>query len=253
MDDLHRALLVLNPSESKRLIAKAVAQMPEVRQAFERGRIIVGNGTTNGYVAEELLGRPVSKWHFAAGVIAGSKLDVTEGSTRLPPLALKQGKPFDGPWVELLREFEAEDVFVKGCNAIDPEGNVGVLLASDVGGTVGQMFGIISARGAHLIVPVGLEKLVPDVIEAASHCGIGRAAVADGIPVGMAVLTATEIVTEIEAFETLFGVDAWHVASGGIAGSEGAVTIAIEGTEEAMRSATQFVASFSEEEAVERD
>jgi hypothetical protein len=227
--------------------------MPEVRQALAEGRIIIGNGTTNAYVAEELLGTKVSKWRFAAGVIAGSRLDVTTGATRLAPFALKHGKPFEGGWVELLREFGRGDVFIKGGNALDPEGNVGVLLASDVGGTVGQMFGIISARGAHLISPVGLEKLVPDVIEAARHCGIARTDLTDGIASGMAVLTGAQVVTEIEAFEVLCGVDAWHVASGGIAGSEGAVTIAVEGTPETVKAAADLAIALAKEPAVERE
>jgi len=253
MDSVGRALLVLNPSESKRLIARAVALMPEVCEALSGGRIIIGNGTTNAYVAEEILGEAISHWRFAAGVIAGSKLDVTDGATRIPPCALKQGKPFDGGWIELLKEFGRGDVFIKGGNALDPEGNVGVLLASDVGGTVGQMFGIISARGAHLIAPVGLEKLVPDVIEAARHCGIARTDLTDGIPSGMAVLTGAQVVTEIEALQTLCGVDAWHVASGGIAGSEGAVTIAIEGPQRAVKEAAELAASLSGEPPVRRE
>src|SRR5574340_1240426 len=224
-----RALLVLNPSESKRLVAKAVAQLPEVQAALKRGRLIIGNGTTNAYVAEELLGSQVSKWRFAAGVIAESKLAVTDGATRLAPFALKQGQPYPGGWVELLKEFGRDDVFIKGGNALDVEGNVGVLLASPVGGTVGQMVGIVAARGAHLIVPIGLEKLIPDVPEAARHCGLASTDWTDGLPSGMAVLSNAQVVTEIEALELLAGVDVWHVASGGVNGSEGAVTLAVEG------------------------
>ncbi len=253
MDGLRRALLVLNPSESKRLIARAVARMPEVQDAFARGRIIIGNGTTNAYVAEELLGASVSKWRYAAGVIAGSRLDVTEDSTRLAPYALKHGRPFEEGWVELLKEFQQDDIFIKGGNAVDPEGNVGILLASDTGGTVGRMFGIVSARGAHLVTPIGLEKLVPDVIEAAFHCGIARMDLTDGVPVGMAVLTGAQVVTEIEALEMLFGLDAWHIASGGIAGSEGAVAIAVEGSQDAVKEAVESATVLAGELPIGRD
>ena len=248
-----RAIVVLTASESKRLIARAVARLPEVQEALKRGRLIIGNGTTNAFVAEELLGRPVSKWRYAAGMIAEGRLAVTEGSTRLQPIALKEGKAFSGSWVELLREFEAADVFIKGGNAVDPEGNVGVLLASEVGGTVGQMFGIVAARGAHLIAPVGLEKLVPDVIEAARHCGISATDSTDGLPCGMAVLPNARVVTELEACEVLFGVEAWHIASGGVAGSEGAVTIAVEGPGEAVQEAFAFAGSIAGESPVTRE
>lgn len=250
---LRRAVVVLNPSESKRLIGKAVAQLVEVRAAMEHGRVIIGNGTTNAYVAEELLGQPVPKWRFAAGVIAGGRLDVTESATRLAPVALKRGEAFVGGWVELLKEFDAGDVFVKGGNAVDPEGNVGVLLASPVGGTVGQMLGTIAARGSHLIAPIGVEKLVPDVIEAARHCGIQSTAHTDGIACGMAVLTNAQVVTELEAFEVLAGVEAWHIASGGIGGSEGSVTIALEGAAAAVEKAFKLAESLSGEAPVVRE
>lgn len=245
-----RAVIVLNPSESKRLIAKAVAQLPEVQSALQRGRLIIGNGTTNGYVAEELLGKPVPKWAFSAGVIAGGSLAITDAATRLQPFALKHGEPFAGGWVELLKEFDGSDVFIKGGNAVDPEGNVGVLLASPVGGTVGQMLGIVSARGSRLIVPIGMEKLVPDVIEAAQHCGIGTTDWTDGAPCGMGVITNARVVTEVEALEFLTGVDAWHIASGGINGSEGAVTIAVEGPSASVEKAYKLTSSLSGEPPV---
>ncbi len=253
VENPRRALIVLNPPESKRLIARAVARMPQVRRALERGRIIVGNGTTNAYVAEELLGEPVSKWRYAAGVVAGGRLDVTDQAVRLSPLALHRGKPHADGWMALLEHFGRDDVFIKGANALDPEGNVGVLLASDVGGTVGRMLGIVAARGSHLIAPVGLEKLVPDVIEAARHCGIASTDIADGAPCGMAVLTGATVVSELEALEMLFGLEAWHIASGGVAGSEGAVTVALEGRATALRRAFDYLESLSGEAPVSRE
>jgi hypothetical protein len=251
--DGKRAILVLNPSESKRLIAKAVAQLPEVRGALEDGRIIIGNGTTNAFVAEELLGQPVSKWSFAAGVIAGGRLDVTDSKIRLAPIALKHGKPYSGGWVELLNEFDRDDVFIKGGNAIDPDGNVGVLLASPVGGTVGQFLGTISARGSHLVAPIGLEKLVPDVVEAARHCGTRTSDWTDGTPSGMAVLSNARVVTELEALELLAGVEAWQIASGGVSGSEGSVTISVEGSSASVDRAIHLAESLSGEPPVMRE
>jgi hypothetical protein len=248
-----RAIVVLDPSESKRLIARAVAALPEVEHAKESGRLIIGHGTTNAFVAEEILGETVSKWRYSAGIIAGGKLDVSDHETRLPPFAVKEGKPFEGDWTELLKEFEGGDVFIKGGNAVDVDGNVGVLLGSPVGGTVGQFFGIIAARGAHLVAPIGLEKLVPDVVEAAQHCGTRSTDLCDGLPSGMAILPNPLVVTELEAFEVLFGVSAWHISSGGIAGSEGSVTIAIEGSPEAVRAAFEYTELLSSEMPVGRE
>ncbi|MFC2002033.1 hypothetical protein ACFLUZ_06005, partial [Chloroflexota bacterium] len=53
---LESAIVVLNSSESKRLIAKAVAVLPEVKAALKKGTLIIGWGGTNAFVAEEILG-----------------------------------------------------------------------------------------------------------------------------------------------------------------------------------------------------
>ena len=253
MTALLHTLVVLTPAESKRLLSLAVVGMPEVQHALSRGRLIIGHGTTNACIVEELQDKSISKWRYSAGVIVDGSLGVTENESRLPPLALKHGRPFEGDWIQLLHEFDHQDVFIKGGNAIDPDGNVGVLLGSPVGGTVGQVLGVIAARGARLISPVGLEKLIPDVIEAARHCGSGRLERCDGIPVGMAVLTNAMLITEIEAFELLCGVQAWHVASGGIGGSEGAVTLALSGSEECIARAIELAESVSGAAPIGRD
>ena len=48
---------ILTVAESKRLIAKAVAQMPIVKNALANGMVIIIKGTTNAYVAEEITGK----------------------------------------------------------------------------------------------------------------------------------------------------------------------------------------------------
>jgi hypothetical protein len=62
-----KAAFTLIPSESRRLIAKAVIQMKEVKIAKKKAYIILGGGTTNGYVAQELLGRRDIEPVFTAG------------------------------------------------------------------------------------------------------------------------------------------------------------------------------------------
>ena len=62
--------VVLTVSESKRLIAKGVAALPEVRRAMEEGMVVVATGTTNAYVLEELWGREFDKRRYRSGVTA---------------------------------------------------------------------------------------------------------------------------------------------------------------------------------------
>ncbi len=47
--------VALTPAGGKRLIAQAVARHAAVRAAMESGTIVIIAGTTNGYVAEEIL------------------------------------------------------------------------------------------------------------------------------------------------------------------------------------------------------
>ena len=234
MEKRESALIVLTPAESKRLIARAVASHPLVREAMRNGRVLVTNGTTNAYVGEELLGRSISKYHYAAGYIAGGALRTTSSSERLAPLAFWQGKLVDTPMKDFLKDFGAEDVLIKGASAVDPLGHVGVLVANDQGGTIGMALGIVAARGCHLIVPVGLEKLIPSVERAAAQCGTLRFKHATGLACGLVPVVNAMVITEIQALVMLGDVEATHVASGGIADCLGAVTLAVTGSSEAV-------------------
>jgi len=240
-NDQVSGILVLTPAESKRLIAKAVAAMPQVKRALQKGRVIIANGTTTAFVAEEILGQRVAKHRYVAGYIGEGKLAVTPSEIRIESYVLVDGHPVDRLAKEIIQEFEADDVFIKGANAVDAEGHVGFLMANDRGGTIGMALGTLAARGCHFIVPVGLEKMVPSVIEASRKCGILRLKYAMGLKVGLMPVVNATVVTEIQALHILAGVEATHVASGGIGGCEGAVTLVVEGTDEAVRRAFEVV------------
>ena len=47
--------LLITPAMGKRLIAKTIANHPAVRKALRNGTVVIVAGTTNGYVAEEIL------------------------------------------------------------------------------------------------------------------------------------------------------------------------------------------------------
>ncbi len=245
-------IMTFTTAESKRLIAKAVVAMPQVRAALERGRVIVGGGTTNAYIAEELLGKPVAPGYFTKGIICHGLLCTTFRSPDwIKPFSFVNGVPVDREWSEVLKEFDADDVMIKGANAVDPEGNAGVLLGSPVGGTIGASLPIVMARGSHLIIPVGLEKLVPSVITASRKCGLKRLKYPDGATVGYMPVVGATVVTEIDALRILTGVDATLVASGGVGGAEGAVVLVVEGPDQRVRSAFQLWESIKGEPAVD--
>ena len=130
---------------------------------------------------------------------------------------------------------------VKGANAVDPDGNIGVFAADKAGGTVGGIWPTITARGAHWVAPVSLERLIPSVIEAARHCGNHLWDYTMGQSAGFMPVVNALVVTEIQAIELLTGVTAVHVGSGGVAGSEGAVMLALEGEHDVVLKAFELI------------
>lgn len=72
---------------------------------------------------------------------------------------------------ERLRNFDSTSVFIKGRNAVDPHFNAGIFCVQPGCGTIGFAIGIVAARGSRLIIPIGLEKLVPSVTDAARRMG----------------------------------------------------------------------------------
>ena len=244
-----RALFVFTPPESKRFIAKAVAHLPEVKKAREEGEIIVGHGSTNVRVAEEILGECPERDRFLSGQIINGVLCLTQAEEKPPMIKIRKGKLVlpEPTMEETLKNFGADSVFIKGANAVDPEGNAGVFVAHPSGGTIGWALGILSARGIRLIVPVGLEKLIPSVKEAAQHAGQDTLYYSTGARIGMVPLMNAKVITEIEAFHVLFGLDAVHIGGGGVGGSEGAVVMSAEGEKRGLDRAIELIGSIKGE------
>lgn len=232
--------LTLTPIQSKKLIAEAVAIHPVMKRALEYGTIIIGHGTTNAYIASRLSGKEIDPVRFSAGIIRNGELDVTPKNERLPAMVLHKGKIKEADIADALANFGREDVLIKGGNAVDPDGVVGVLMCSREGGTIGRSLGIIKARGANLLMPIGLEKLVPSVPEAARYMGQDRIGIATGEKAGLMPVVGAIVVTELQALKLLAGVKAVMVASGGWGESQGAVTLSVTGKSPQVEIAIQW-------------
>jgi hypothetical protein len=253
-----RALFVLTPAESKRLIGKAVAALPEVKHARKNDNLLIGHGSTNVYVVEELLGKEkvaelIDRNTYLSGLLVRGTLCSTLAKEKGPILLLKQGKlePPAATMSEILRDFGRDAVFIKGASAVDTEGHAAVFMAHPEGGTIGWAIGTILARGIRLIVPVGLEKLVASVEKAVTSCGQQTLDYAQGLKVGMMPLTGAKVITEIEALKILAGVESIHVASGGSSGSEGAVALVAEGEKAGVEAAIRIVETIKGEPALQ--
>jgi hypothetical protein len=143
------------------------------------------------------------------------------------------------------------DAIVKGANAVDPTGTVGILLSNENGGAIGSVLGPASARGIPIICPVGLEKQVPGVAEAAGGWGQSTLDYCMGVRVGYLAVTSALVVTEIQALAVLAGVRARCVGCGGIAGNEGAVILLLEGSEPNFGEAVGLIESVKGEPKIE--
>jgi hypothetical protein len=240
MDRKSLGLLTLTPVQSKKLIAEAVAIHPAVRRAMEEGTIVIGLGTTNAYIAARLLGREVPELKFCAGIIRNGELDLIPNEDRMPPFILRKGRELQAELTDILAEFGHEDVLIKGGNAVDTEGIVGVLMASREGGTIGRVLGLIKARGANLIMPIGLEKLIPSVSEAARYLGQDRIGISTGEKAGLMPVVGAEVISELQALKLLAGVKAVMVASGGWGESQGSVTLSVTGQPPLVERAIQW-------------
>lgn len=234
------AQFVLTPWESKRLIAKAVAALPVVRKAFKEGIVAVARGTTTGMIAEELNGK-FPKERYVAGCIRPRRLCISVTSETLPEIAFVNGKLKEIPTREVVKEMSCRDVFIKGANAVDCEFNAGFLMSDPVGGTTGGAIGAIMARGINLIIPVGLEKMIPGKIYGAARaCGFTRVSYSTGQPVGLFPASG-EVITEIQAMKSFADVEAVPIGAGGIDGAEGSVVLNVSGEDKELEKIIEVV------------
>ena len=237
-----QACAVLTVAESKRLIAKGVARLPAVKAALEKGTVIVTTGTTDTYVAEELLGEKLPHGEFVTGRTTPAKggKEVKPAGEPIAVIVIRNGKRAEGVTLEAALEgLKAGDVVIKGANALDYDNKVaGVLVGSPTGGTVGKIVPYVIARKAVLVIPVGLEKLTPGVGELARKMREPVKAL-NRVP-SMFPITG-EIVTELEALRLLGGVEAFQAAGGGGGGAEGGRWLVFRGSQESVEKTLKLV------------
>lgn len=232
LPDEGTALVVMRPEEGRRLIGLAVAALPQVKRAAHQGRMVIVGGSTTRHAAHALTGNDPGRDAFAVGWIRDGLLGESPKPGRGEgPFLFENGQVTRGWPAPLLERFQAGDVYVKGANAMDADGHVGILMASPTGGTIGLAVAILHARGGELVIPVSLGKLIPSVPAVLPCLGQGKVGRVMGAPVGMMPIPvgSATVVTEITAFEVLFGVRATPVAAGGLDDCAGALVLHLAG------------------------
>lgn len=237
----------LTTAMSKRLIGKGMARHPEVLDVLENGTLAIVAGTTNGYVAEEIL----------------SSLGQAEGFTRVGfrrGLSVAPGRqvpdaefPGDviiarGEWqrgktiYDVADDLMKGDLVLKGANAFDPFGHGAVQIGHPQGGTVHAVLSAVYGRRVQIIVPVGVEKRIfEDVVDLAIDVNAPDANGTRLYPLPGVVFT------ELDAIRLLTGADARLIAAGGIYGAEGAAWIGVSGTGEEEAAAADLIKSVRDE------
>lgn len=254
-----RAQVSLTPTESKRLIAKAVANMEVVRKARAEGIVAMHPSTSTYFIVEELTGKKPETNVWLCGVVVPKGACIERANERAistrSSVITRAPEDFSHTWViqdktlttgktlgQLFEVMGPKDVYVKGVNALDASGTVGVLIGNRVeGGTVGRVMAASRRKGFSVIFPAGLEKLIPIPVEVAAKEAI-KTDYAYSMGINCGLLPCKGItVTEQRAVEILTGATAIPISAGGVGGAEGAVTLVIKGEDEQVRKAIEHI------------
>lgn len=244
------AVVVIQQEAGRMLIGEAVSQLPQVKSAATSRRMAIVGGSTTRHVVKSLTGEDPGRDEFAVGWIKNCRLGETPADGRGPGAFLFNKGEINRGWPgDLLSEFAANDIYIKGANALDPDGNIGILMASPVGGTIGAAISIVMSRGAELIIPISLQKLIPSIPDIGGLLGQGRVDRFMGSPVGyMPIMKGyATVVSEIEAMKILFDIDAVAVAAGGLDDCAGSVSLHLTGTVDNIERAWSMVDDFNKQ------
>jgi hypothetical protein len=248
-------LFVITPACGKRLIGKALTVHPSILDSLKSGTVVIVAGTTNGYVAEEILMRidqaeGFARRRFFRGITLPPSRPTTE-TGRLPDENAFPGDVIivNGLWqkgktiFDVINDLKEGDIILKGANALDLlRGQAAIFIGHPKAGTIGVALQAVIGRRVRLILPVGLEKrTVGDLTDLAIRLNAPGAQ-------GPRLLPAPgQVFTEIDAISLLTGATAELVASGGVCGAEGCFWLAVGGTPEQIRAAEKLLKSVSSE------
>ena len=243
-----KALVTLTSEESKRLIAKAIAKMPAVLKAREKGIIGFTVCTSAAFAAEEVIGEPLDLAKYCCGFVHANGMCFEHPDENTRELVLVEGRQTWLDWPaenisQFLERMGPEDVIIKSGNVLGTDGRAAALMASPDGGEFGKCLPYIYAAGIELIVPMTLNKsLHVDIDELASMAGAKRldSKWTYGLTVGIMPLPG-RVVTEIEALEILAGVQALPLSTGAFGTGEGAVSILIRGDDSRVEKAWELI------------
>lgn len=245
---------LITPAAGKRLIGKSMAKHPEILKAIKSSTIVIIAGTTNGYVAEELLenigqAKDFSRRHFFRGInVPPSSILADENTsfkTRFPgDVVIVKGVWRKGETIfDVVDELREGDIILKGANALDPvKKKAAIYIAHPQAGTTGAALAAVVGRRVRLILPTGLEKRIYGDLDY-----IALKINAPGSQGPRLLPVPGEVFTEIDAIQSLTGATAELVAAGGVHGAEGCIWLAVSGQSSQVQAAEELIKSLSAE------
>ena len=233
--------LTLTSNEGKVLIAKAAATLPQVQECLSNTRILLAGGSTVSAFSEEIGYGPlrISGRIEASGTRTALNIMPTPHN-----LLINKGQAInvDKNIQEVAETLNNQDLIIIGANAIDTQGRAALAFAALGGGSRGYALHSAYMQGVPILILCGLNKLIPDLASAMAHSGRTSMDMAMGAAIGLYNLYGP-ILTEIKAFELLFGVEAVVVAGSGVGSGEGSRTFVLCGEEEAINKAWNLALS----------
>ncbi|MDE6259421.1 MAG: hypothetical protein K2M42_00930 [Oscillospiraceae bacterium] len=226
--------MLLSPAAGKRLIATALASREDVLTALREHTVVIVAGSTNSYLAEQLL-RSIGEEGFEPrgfyrGLLRGKEL-AQSVKPRDEDIVIHKGVWQKGQTVyDAAPGLGKDDIIFKGANAVHlPTGTAGVLIGNPTSGTMAPITAAVIGRRVRLFHPVGVEKRVETPVpELAALCNAPEGGGFRLYP------SAGEPYTELDALRDLCGVSARIISGGGVAGYEGCVLLLCEGSRETV-------------------
>lgn len=242
---------VITPEAGKRLIAKAFVYIPEILRALKNRTIVVVAGTTNGYIARELLDHieqsdGFSRERFYRGITLSPRYSSgntgkSDSTTEFPgDVVIEKGIWLKGKTIfDVSKNLDSADIIIKGANAVDVINHkAAVLIGHPEGGTIMSTMNAVIGKRAVLYIPVGLEKRVPGNLDLiASMVNSPNATGPRLFPI------SGNIITELDAIRLITGASAEMIAAGGVRGAEGCYYIAVSGSEDQVENAEAIIKS----------
>ncbi len=233
-----RVQVTLTGNEGKLLIAKAAKQTEQVRKCLEGHKLLLCGGTTVSAFSEELGFEPL---RISGRIEATGTRTALQVSDAPHNLLIENGisRNVDNQIQAVMETMDADDLIVVGANAIDTAGRAALAFAALGGGSRGYALHSAYMQGVPMLILAGLNKLIPDLGTAQAHSGRKGIDCSMGAAIGLYNLFGL-IITEIKAFEILFGIEAVVIAGSGIHSGEGSRTFVLYGEDNNIQKAWEL-------------